>query len=157
MVSVGVTGLTDVEGDALTVTITGITQDEPTNTQGDGNTPIDGAGIGTSTAQVRAERSGSPRVPGNGRVYHIQALEDGQAKILTQLQQMSVLLEARPAGAPQAASPQVQAPTPAPLPAEINIAGAPALGQAGAALTLVEFLTSSARSAGDTTATRFRS
>ena len=71
MVSVGVLGLTDVDGDAVSVSITTIYQDEPTNTQGDGNTAIDGQGIGTATAQVRAERSGSPRVPGNGRVYYI--------------------------------------------------------------------------------------
>ena len=28
-------------------------------------------GIGTPTAQVRAERSGTDKVPGDGRVYHI--------------------------------------------------------------------------------------
>ena len=53
------------------VKVTLITQDEPTNTQGDGNTPSDAAGIGTSTAQVRRERSGNKQVPGNGRMYHI--------------------------------------------------------------------------------------
>jgi hypothetical protein len=45
--------------------------DEPTNTSGDGNTAIDGAGVGTDTAEVRAERTGDKKVPGNGRVYHI--------------------------------------------------------------------------------------
>ena len=34
---------------------------------GSGDTATDGAGVGTSTAQVRAERDGR----GNGRVYHI--------------------------------------------------------------------------------------
>lgn len=48
-----------------------IFQDEPTNTQGDGNTSIDGFGLETATAQARAERAGTPRVPGNGRVYDI--------------------------------------------------------------------------------------
>ncbi|MEW6321519.1 MAG: Ig-like domain-containing protein [Acidobacteriota bacterium] len=70
LVNVNVLGVTDIEG-GITIRIDSIFQDEPTNTQGDGNTPIDGYGVGTSTAQVRAERSGSPRVPGNGRVYHI--------------------------------------------------------------------------------------
>jgi hypothetical protein len=55
----------------VTLLVTGIFQDEPTNTQGDGNTPSDASGVGTSMPSVRAERSGSPRVPGNGRVYHI--------------------------------------------------------------------------------------
>lgn len=72
LVNVTIGGVTDpVEGSAITINVTGIWQDEPTNTQGDGNTPIDGYGVGSSTAQVRAERSGTPRTPGNGRVYHI--------------------------------------------------------------------------------------
>ncbi|HEU4389983.1 MAG TPA: hypothetical protein VFV34_19435, partial [Blastocatellia bacterium] len=40
-------------------------QDEPVDGTGDGNTCPDATGVGTSTAQVRAERSGN----GNGRVY----------------------------------------------------------------------------------------
>lgn len=44
-----------------------ISQDEPLNVEGDGNTEYDGAGIGASIARVRAERAGG----GNGRVYHI--------------------------------------------------------------------------------------
>ncbi|MBI3953435.1 MAG: Ig-like domain-containing protein [Chloroflexi bacterium] len=70
-VAVNVLGVTDPEGDVVTITITGIRQDEPVNTVGDGNTGPDGMGVGTATAQVRAERSGTPKVPGNGRVYHI--------------------------------------------------------------------------------------
>jgi hypothetical protein len=61
----------DADGDAVTLTVAKIFQDEPTNTQGDGNTSVDGGGIGTAVAMVRAERAGTPRVPGNGRVYHI--------------------------------------------------------------------------------------
>jgi PKD repeat protein len=71
MVPITLDGITDPDGNPFNVTITLIAQDEPTNTQGDGNTPSDAAGVGTSTAQVRAERSGTPKVPGNGRVYHI--------------------------------------------------------------------------------------
>ena len=65
---VEVNGATDVEGDTVTVRIDSIFQDEPTNGLGDGDTSPDGVGIGTSMAQVRAERSGKD----NGRVYHVR-------------------------------------------------------------------------------------
>ena len=71
MVSVGITGVTDPDSDPVTITITSIMQDEPTNTVGDGNTSCDAQGVGGPAAQVRAERSGSNKVPGNGRFYHI--------------------------------------------------------------------------------------
>jgi hypothetical protein len=71
VISVGILGVTDPDGDPLRITIVSILQDEPTNTLGDGTTWIDGFGVGTSTAQVRAERSGTPKVPGNGRVYEV--------------------------------------------------------------------------------------
>src|SRR6266508_342149 len=61
-VSISVLGVTDPDHDAVSITITSIRQDEPTGA----NAP-DGKGVGTSTAQVRAERLGS----GDGRVYHI--------------------------------------------------------------------------------------
>ena len=60
-------GITDPDGDAVTVTVTGITQDEPTNGLGDGDEAPDGYGVGTAQVSLRAERSGS----GNGRVYPI--------------------------------------------------------------------------------------
>jgi hypothetical protein len=72
LVSVQVTGVIDPDaGDQVTISIASIFQDEPVNTIGDGNTEIDAAGVGTATAQVRAERTGSKKVPGDGRVYHI--------------------------------------------------------------------------------------
>jgi hypothetical protein len=71
MVDIKVLNVTDPDGDPVTITITRITQDEPVNTVGDGNFEPDGGGIGTSTAQVRAERTGTPKAPGNGRVYVI--------------------------------------------------------------------------------------
>ena len=49
------------------VSIQCIKQDEPRNSTGDGNTDLDGKGIGSSVAEVRSERQGF----GNGRVYHI--------------------------------------------------------------------------------------
>ncbi len=66
-VPVSVLGVTDPEGDAVTITITSIFQDEPVNGLDDGDTSPDGQGIGTSVAEVRAERWGE----GNGRFYHI--------------------------------------------------------------------------------------
>lgn len=68
---VNVTNLVDPDGGPLTIKILGIYQDEPTNYLGDGETTIDAGGVGTSTAWVRAERTGNPNVPGNGRVYEI--------------------------------------------------------------------------------------
>jgi uncharacterized repeat protein (TIGR01451 family) len=62
-----ISGVTDADGNPVSVTITGIWQDEPTNGLGDGNTAIDGQiGSGNSFA-VRSERSGT----GDGRVYHV--------------------------------------------------------------------------------------
>jgi hypothetical protein len=66
--SVSIFGVTDPDNDPLTITVRQILQDEPTDTNGDGNTWVDGGGIGTSQAWVRAERSGAR---GNGRVYEI--------------------------------------------------------------------------------------
>lgn len=69
--AVNVEGVTDPEGGLVDITIDSIFQDEPTLTPGSGNTCVDGEGIGTDTAWVRAERAGTPRLPGDGRVYHI--------------------------------------------------------------------------------------
>lgn len=67
LVAITILNVTDPEKDVVKITVTGITQDEPVNGLGDGDTAPDGFGVGTSTAQVRAERSGL----GNGRVYAI--------------------------------------------------------------------------------------
>jgi hypothetical protein len=66
LVSVGILGVSDPDNNA-TITITGVTQDEPTNGQGDGDTAIDAIINGDGTVLLRAERAGN----GNGRVYHI--------------------------------------------------------------------------------------
>ena len=67
LVAVAVTGVTDPDGDAVSILITGITQNEPVNGLGDGDTAPDGFGVRTNRAQLRAERSGL----GNGRVYAV--------------------------------------------------------------------------------------
>jgi hypothetical protein len=65
--NISIQGITDPDNDLFTITVTSITQDEPTNGLGDGDTSPDGFGVGTSNPQVRSERSGK----GNGRVYQI--------------------------------------------------------------------------------------
>ena len=69
-VEIRILGVTDPDGDPVTILITGITSDEPTASDPGSGGPQhapDGGGIGTSTARVRAERTGN----GNGRVYEI--------------------------------------------------------------------------------------
>ncbi len=67
LVPIAVTGVTDPEGDAVTITVDAIAQDEPTDGVADGDTCPDAAGVGTDAPRVRAERSGA----GDGRVYHL--------------------------------------------------------------------------------------
>ena len=67
MVALAILDVTDPDGDAVTIRIDRISQDEPTSGLGDGDLCPDAQGVGTSTAQLRAERSGT----GNGRVYTI--------------------------------------------------------------------------------------
>jgi len=77
MVPIQVLNVSDPDGDALQITITAIFQDEPV---GSGKNSPDGEGVGTSTAQVRAERQGG----GNGRVYHIDfQASDGAGGVCT--------------------------------------------------------------------------
>ena len=66
-VPIAIDGVTDADGDTVTITVDSIFQDEAVNAPDSGNTAPDGRGVGTSTAEVRAERVGG----GNGRVYHI--------------------------------------------------------------------------------------
>ena len=62
-----INGVTDPDGNAVTLAVTSIFQDEAVNAAGSGNTAPDGQGVGSATAQVRAERTGGA----NGRVYTI--------------------------------------------------------------------------------------
>jgi hypothetical protein len=65
---VGLSGATDPDGDTVALDVKSVTQDEPINGLGDGDTSPD-AQTGPSSGQVylRAERSGT----GDGRVYRI--------------------------------------------------------------------------------------
>jgi len=65
---VTITGASDPEGGAVTTTVTGVTQDEPVNGLGDGDTSPDAVlGPASNQVRLRAERSGT----GDGRVYRI--------------------------------------------------------------------------------------
>ena len=66
LVPVNITNLTDPNNDQVTITILGVTQDEPVNGLGDGDTSPD-AVISGKSLLLRAERAGL----GNGRVYQI--------------------------------------------------------------------------------------
>jgi len=66
-VTVSVAGVTSPSGGPVTVAISDVFQDEPTNALGDGNTCPDAVTTGTSAVRVRAERSGTM----DGRVYHL--------------------------------------------------------------------------------------
>lgn len=70
LVLITLSGATDPNGDPITYTADSIYQDEPLtgSGQGAGNTPWDAT---LSPVQVRAERNGNPKTPGNGRVYYI--------------------------------------------------------------------------------------
>ena len=78
MVPVNILGVTDPDGDPVTIVITGITSDEATATEKGAGGPKhapDADGIGTDTAELRSERSGK----GNGRVYEISFIAlDGE-------------------------------------------------------------------------------
>lgn len=81
MVPVTVQGVTDADGDAVSITITSIMQDEKTGKE------ADASGVGTDTASVRAERDGK----GDGRVYHIFfTADDGNGGITAGMVTVSV-------------------------------------------------------------------
>jgi hypothetical protein len=63
---VGIAGIAD-PNHAVTISVTSVTQNEPTAGLGDGDTPIDAVINADGTVLLRAERSGT----GDGRVYHI--------------------------------------------------------------------------------------
>ncbi len=68
MVAVRIFGVTDRDNDKTTISVTGVTQDEPINGLGDGDTSPDAVIQSDGSVLLRAERAGK----GNGRVYSIQ-------------------------------------------------------------------------------------
>jgi hypothetical protein len=80
MVPIEILGVTDPDGDPVTITVTSVTSDEATATEpgaGGYNKAPDASGVGTSSPMVRAERSGR----NDGRVYVINFIaDDGQSE-----------------------------------------------------------------------------
>jgi hypothetical protein len=77
MVPIQIVGITDPNNNSVVISFTQVTQDEPVNGQGDGDTSPD-AVIGENSLLVRAERAEK----GNGRVYHISfTADDGQGGV----------------------------------------------------------------------------
>ena len=69
---IAITGVTDPDGDAFTLVVDAIFQDEPVNSGEDGDTCPDAWGVGSDGASVIAERVGGELgFEGNGRVYWI--------------------------------------------------------------------------------------
>jgi hypothetical protein len=66
-VSVALSGATDPDGESVTYTIEGVTQDEPVRSTGDRTSPDARPGGDSASVRLRAERS--PK--GDGRVYRI--------------------------------------------------------------------------------------
>ncbi len=67
--------MTDPNNNQVTLTVTGVTQDEPVNGDGDGETSPDAVvqfGDLADSVLIRAERSGN----GNGRVYQVTYVAD---------------------------------------------------------------------------------
>jgi hypothetical protein len=79
LVPVTIVGVTDPENNQVAITILNVTQDEPVNGLGDGDTAPD-AVIQGGTVLLRAERSGI----GNGRVYRVTfQADDGVGGVCT--------------------------------------------------------------------------
>jgi hypothetical protein len=68
LVPIEIEGVTDPDGDPVVIVVGSVSQDEPLDVEGDGSTCAD-AEIVDGQASVRAERIGTPEIPGNGRVY----------------------------------------------------------------------------------------
>jgi streptogramin lyase len=75
MQDIEILGVVDPDGDPIRIVITRVTQDEPLDENGRRRPEPDAVLVGTSSVQLRAERSGREA---NGRVYeiHYRALDD---------------------------------------------------------------------------------
>lgn len=68
LAEVAIDGVTDPDGDPVTLAITSVTQDEPVAGTGAGDQAPDASGLGGGLARLRAERAGG----GDGRVYEVR-------------------------------------------------------------------------------------
>jgi hypothetical protein len=79
LVPIQIVGISDADNHPVAIAVTGVTQDEPVNGLGDGNTSPD-AVLQESGILLRAERAGG----GNGRVYRVQfRADDGLGGVCT--------------------------------------------------------------------------
>lgn len=101
-------GVSDPDADLLTITVMGVAQDEPVREKatGSGNTAPDAAlvdlnGDGSPEAvQLRCERAGNPKTPGNGRVYEVSfTAADGKGGQCTGKATFCTPHDQRPGGA----------------------------------------------------------
>jgi hypothetical protein len=75
LVSIAIGGVTEPHEHQVTLTVTGVTQDEPVNGLGDGDRSPDAVLQEDGKVLLRAERAGT----GNGRVYHVAFRADDGA------------------------------------------------------------------------------
>lgn len=98
MRTITLAGATDADGDPLAWTVTGVTQDEPVDGLGDGDTgPADAKLLSGNMLELRAERSGT----GDGRVYRVSfTVADGQGGSCTGIAVVGVPHDQGPTGGP---------------------------------------------------------
>jgi hypothetical protein len=93
---IGITNVSDPDDANLAITVTGVTQDEPVNGLGDGDTSPDAVVQGAGVL-IRAERDGG----GNGRVYRVSfSADDGQGGTCTGTVEVGVPKSMKPGNAP---------------------------------------------------------
>jgi hypothetical protein len=104
MNTVTLSGATDPDGDPLSYTISGVTQDEPLNGTGDGDTSPDAKLLTGPQVQLRAERSGNL----DGRVYRISfSVSDGRGGSCTGVAKVGVPHDQGPKGGPVESPPVI--------------------------------------------------
>jgi hypothetical protein len=95
---ISVVGVTDPDGDPVTITATSVSQDEAVLEKGTGS-GVTSPDASLSPLAVRAERNGNPKTPGDGRVYRVGfTAEDGQGGSCTGSVTVCVPHDQRPSG-----------------------------------------------------------